>query len=145
MGAIVKTGQHGRRGAILTSPLGTVCNTVPTSFGRVVGAVRWNGLRFDGRRSGSGCSAALLERSAWRKVKTVPGWRRQARSLAVPTGSRMRRSSTDFVQHKSAGHSESPFREPERHYVLAETWGFHLMPINATRLIVRARGGYQPR
>lgn len=37
--------------------------------------------------------------------------------------------------------------EHERHFVLAQTWGFHLIPIdaNATRLVVRARGDYEPR
>lgn len=36
---------------------------------------------------------------------------------------------------------------PDEHLVLGEVWGFHLIPVDTctTRLLIRARGGYNPR
>ena len=36
--------------------------------------------------------------------------------------------------------------EPQQHFVVGQTWGFHLIPIDAesTRFVVRTRGGYEP-
>ena len=78
-------------------------------------------------------------------LENLVGCRLRSANQIVPEWQEPSLGDLVFLHPKTPG---LPIRilDPQRHFVLAETWDFHLIPINAnaTRLIVRARGGYQP-